>query len=255
MGAGHSHPLHVHGHSPLHRAAPQVKVLGAVLFVFAVAVTPRTAVWAFAVDAALVVTAIRVARLPWRFVLSRALVVLPFVLFALLIPFIASGDRIDVLGVSVSREGLWGSFNVLAKATIGVTTSIVLAGTTEIPRILEGLGRLKVPPVLTAIAGFMLRYLEVVTGELRRMRTSMTARGYDPRWLWQARPVAAAAGALFVRSYERGERVHQAMVARGYGGAMPRLHEDAATPRQWIVAATPALVAATAALAAWMVSR
>jgi cobalt/nickel transport system permease protein len=49
----------------------------------------------------------------------------------------------------------------------------------------------------------------------------MASRGYDPRWISQARPIASSAGALFVRSYERGERVHAAMLARGYTGEMP----------------------------------
>jgi cobalt/nickel transport system permease protein len=251
VAAGHAHALYVHGHTVLHRAAPQLKVAGAVAFVFAVALTPRTAVWAFALDAVVLVALVRVARLRPAFVATRAAVVLPFVAFAVLVPFVGTGERIDVLGLSLSRDGLWGAFNVVAKALIGVTTSVVLAATTEVPRILTGLDRLRAPAVLTAIAGFMLRYLEVIAGELGRMRTSMTARGYDPRWLWQARPIATSAGALFVRSFERGERVHRAMLSRGYTGAMPVLREDPTTPRQWLLALAPAGVAGSAALAAW----
>lgn len=243
MGAGHSHPLHVHGHSWLHRAAPQVKVAGALLFVLGVALTPRTAVAAFAVDAVVLVALVRIAGLPPRFVLTRAAVILPFVLFALFLPFIGTGQRTEVLGVAMSVDGLWGTFNVLAKAGLGVTVSIVLAGTTEIPRMLTGLERLHVPPVLTSIAAFMLRYLEVIAGELQRMRTAMTARGYDPRWLWQARPIAAASGALFIRSYERGERIHQAMLSRGFTGTMPDLHPDDATAREWAAGLLPAAIA------------
>ena len=92
-------------------------------------------------------------------------------------------------------------------------------------------------PTLTAIASFMIRYLELIAGELGRMRTAMTARGYDPRWLWQAKPIASSAGALFIRSYERGERVHAAMLARGYTGTMPELNHHRATQQEWIVGA------------------
>lgn len=252
MGAGHAHSLYVHGHTRVHHLAPHVKVAAAVAFVFAVALTPRSTLWPYAVDAAVLVSVIRVARLRPRFVATRALVVLPFVGFAVLIPFVASGERVDVLGVAVSEEGLRSAAHVLAKALLGVVTSIVLAATTELPRLLAGLDRLRVPPVLTQIAGFMLRYLEVVAGELRRMRTSMTARGYDPRWIGQVRPIAAASGALFVRSYERGERVHRAMLARGYDGTMPPLHDDTATVGQWAAALAPALLALTAALTGWL---
>lgn len=255
MGAGHVHTLYVHEHTRVHGLPPETKVAAAFAFVLAVALTPREAVWAFGVDAAALVVVIALARLPLRFVLARLAVVLPFVAFAFMIPFIASGDRVDVLGVSVSRAGLWGAWNIVAKAVLGATTSIVLAATTEVPRILRGMERLRVPVVFTAIAGFMVRYLEVIAGDLRRMRTAMTARGYDPRWLWQARPIAASAGTLFIRSYERGERVHAAMLSRGYTGTMPTLEERVATRREWLLAASLPLVAVAMAALGLVVTR
>ncbi len=252
MGAGHAHSLYVHGHTRVHHLAPHVKVAGVVAFVLAVALTPRTTLWPYLVDAVVLGVVIRAARLRARFVATRAAVVLPFLGFAVLIPLVSTGERVDVLGIPVSEEGLRSAAHIAAKALLGVVTSIVLAGTTELPRILAGLDRLKVPPVMTQIAGFMLRYLEVVVGELQRMRTSMTARGYDPRWISQARPIAAASGALFVRSYERGERVHRAMLARGYTGTMPALHDDTATAADWAMAMTPAVLALAAALTGWL---
>lgn len=250
MGAGHTHPLYVHGHSPVHRLAPEVKLATTVAFVAAVAVTPRDAYWAFAVHATCLAIAVAVARISPAFVLRRLIIIVPFIAFAVFIPFIGSGDRVEVLGIAVSAEGLLAAWNVVAKASLGATASILLAATTEIPRLLTGMGRLRVPAALTAIASFMVRYLEVIAGELGRMRTAMAARGYAPRWLWQARPVATSAGALFIRSYERGERVHAAMLSRGYTGAMPELGVRHATPREWVVAAAWPLVAWTAATAA-----
>jgi cobalt/nickel transport system permease protein len=185
-----------------------------------------------------------------RFVLTRLLVILPFIAFAFFIPFVGSGEQVEVLGVAVSREGLWGMWNVVAKATIGATVSILLAATTEVPRLLTGMGRLRVPATLTAIASFMVRYLELLAGELRRMRIAMASRGYDPRWLWQARPVATSAGALFIRSYERGERVHAAMLARGYTGTMPEIDERRATTGEWLAGALVPVVAWLAAMVA-----
>jgi len=254
VGAGHAHALYVHEHSPVHRLAPEAKVAAAFGFVLAVALTPRQAVWAFAVDAAALLAVIRLARVPARFMLARLTIIVPFVTFALVIPFIASGEQMDVLGVGVSREGLWGTWNILAKAGLGATTSILLAATTEVPAILHGLTRLRVPPTLTMIAAFMIRYLELIADQLRRMRIAMTARGYDPRWLWQARPIAASAGALFIRSYERGERVHAAMLARGYAGAMPPLNQRTAGSREWLAAGALPLVAAAMAVAGLVVA-
>jgi len=236
VGAGHAHALYVHEHSPVHGLAPEAKLVATFVFVVSVALTPREAVWAFAAYAAMLGIVLAMSRVRLRFVIVRLAAVTPFVLFALIIPFVAGGDKVDVVGVAVSRDGLWGAWNVVAKATLGAATSIILAATTEIPEMLRGMTVLRVPAPLTAIAMFMVRYLVVVSNELGRMRTAMTARGYDPRWLWQARPIAASAGALFIRSYERGERVHAAMVSRGYTGTMPEIRRRRATPREWALA-------------------
>ena len=250
MAAGHSHALHVHGHSVVHRLAPRAKVAGALALVVSVALTPRDAVWAFGVHAVVVAAVVAAAGLRPGFVAARLVVITPFVVFALLLPFVAGGERIDVVGVAVSRDGALGALNVLAKAGLGATTSIVLAATTTPPDLLRGARRLGVPAVVTTIAAFMLRYVEVVVAELARMRRAMTARAYDPRWLWQVRPIASSAGAVFVRSYERGERVHAAMVARGFRGDMPDLAPRRVTGRDWVLGLAPAAVAGVTLVAA-----
>jgi cobalt/nickel transport system permease protein len=71
------------------------------------------------------------------------------------------------------------------------------------------------------IIGFMIRYLDVVTDEMRRMRIARESRGFSGRGLHAWPVYARTAGALFIRSYERGERVHLAMLSRGYTGATP----------------------------------
>ena len=124
--------------------------------------------------------------------------------------------------------------------------AILLAATTPVTEILTGLERLRVPKVLTAIAGFMVRYLDVIVGDAGRMRTARLSRGDNPRWIWQARAFASSAGLLFVRSYERGEQVHLAMISRGYDGTMPELHHH---PRD----ATAIFVAALLPVAAGIV--
>ncbi|MEE8600431.1 cobalt ECF transporter T component CbiQ [Euzebya tangerina] len=254
MAAGHAHPLFVHGHSPVHRLAPEAKLAAAFAFVAVVAVTPADRLWVFAAHAGLLVAVVVVARLRPLFVLKRAVVVLPFIAFIVLIPFVASGERTEILGLSVSAEGLAAARTILIRSLIGVTVSIILAATTELPAIMRGLNRLKVPSLLTTIAMFMLRYLETLTAELGRMRTAMTARAYDPRWLWQAKPIAQSAGTLFIRSYERSERVHNAMLARGFTGQMPASRHPTATPREWLAALALPVAALVALLIGVVVS-
>jgi len=254
MGGGHVHALYRHGDSGLHRLRPQTKIAAAFLFVFAVVATPREAFWAFGVYAVIIISLSSYARLGVRFVASRMVIEIPFVLAALLFPFIAGGAETSVLGVGLSRSGLWDMWNVLAKATLGLLTSIVLAGTTDIPTMLKGLDALRVPRVITAIMGFMIRYLDVILGEFRRMRVAMQSRAYNPKWIGHAKPYATSAGTIFVRSYERGERVYLAMASRGYTGHMPRTGGEEASLRQWTtVLMVPATAWAVAALAWWSV--
>ena len=139
----------------------------------------------------------------------------PFLLFAVLLPIVGREPRVDVLGVSLSEAGLWAAWNIVVKGTIGVAASIVLASTTTIPQILDGLERLRVPRVMVAITGFMIRYGDVIGDEVRRMSIARQSRGGRGGRLGQVRALASTAGALFVRSYERGERVYLAMESRG----------------------------------------
>jgi cobalt/nickel transport system permease protein len=240
--------LYRHGTTPVHRLPAQVKVVALIVFVLAVVVMPPEAIWAYFLAGCLLVGVMIVAELPAGFVATRMLVEVPILLFALMLPFFGQGETTEVLGLTLSVEGLWGAWTILAKATLGVGASIAVSATTTIPDILRGLDRIRVPRVLTAIAGFMVRYLDIVAGEFSRRRVAMAARGYEPRWVWQNGPLAQSAGSLFIRSFERGERVHQAMVARGFTGKMPVFGDRPATTREWWIGLSAPLVAVVLAI-------
>ena len=186
-----------------------------------VSITSRELFGAFVTYALAVGTVARVSGVRIGFVLRRLLVEIPFLLFLMLLPFIAGGETTNVFGVEVSTEGLWVAWNVAVKATLGLATMIVVGATTPVSELLRGLERLRTPRIITAIAGFMVRYADVVTGEMRRMKIAREARGYNPRWVWQAKALASSAGSLFIRSFERGERVYTSMLSRGFDGSLP----------------------------------
>ena len=240
--------LYRHGTTPIHQLPPQVKVVALLVFVLAVVVIPPDAFWAYFLAGCLLVGVMIVSELPAGFVARRLLVEVPILIFALMLPFFGQGETTVVLGLTLSVEGLWGAWTILAKATLGLGASIIVSATTTIPDLLRGLDRIRVPRVITAIAGFMVRYLDIVAGEFSRRRVAMTARGYEPRWLWQNGPLAQSAGSLFIRSFERGERVHQAMVARGFTGRMPVFGDRPATTREWWIGLSVPLAAVLLAL-------
>jgi cobalt/nickel transport system permease protein len=238
VGAGHGHHLHFHGHSVVHRLPAHAKLVALAAFVVTVVLTPRAAFPAYAVLLLLVLVAQRSSRVPFGYFVRRMLIEVPFVVFALLMPFVATGPRVDVGPLRLSESGLLGAWALLAKGTLGVMASLVLATTTEPRDVVAGLERLRLPGQLVQIMGFMVRYLEVVTGEMARMKVARESRGFQPRSLRSWPVLASTAGALFIRSYERGERVHLAMLSRGYTGQLPVTRPMTATAAQWRLAAT-----------------
>ncbi|HEX6360741.1 cobalt ECF transporter T component CbiQ [Actinophytocola sp.] len=229
MSGGHGHHLlHHPGTSPVHRMPAQVKIVAALLSVLCVVATPREEFWAFGLYLVLISTVWAIARVPVGHFAKRAVIEVPFVVVALLMP---------VFG---GAEGALAGWNILAKGTLGVLTSLTLAATTTPRDLIVGLQRLHTPAVLTTIATLMLRYLEVIAAEARRMRLARISRGHDPRFLWQVGATARGIGALFIRSYERGERVHLAMLSRGWSGALPD-RGATARPVTWLAGLTPVL--------------
>ena len=218
MGAGHGHRLHFHGHSAVHRAPAHLKILALVGFMLVVVATPREWYPVFGGFLLVLLGVIAVSRVPFGYLGKRMVIEVPFLVFAALMPFVANGPRTEVLGVTVSEAGLLAAWGLVAKGSLGVLASLTLAATTEPGDVLAGLRRLRMPTLIVEIMGFMIRYLDVVTADLGRMITAMRSRGVDPRSPRHWPALARTLGALFVRSYERGERVHLAMLSRGYEG-------------------------------------
>ncbi len=243
--------LYVHRHTAVHLLAPEVKIVSVVAFLFAVVATPVHQPWAFGAHLAVLVGIARVAQLPPRRVLPRMVVEVPFLVFAALMPFTGPDPVVQVSGLELSQPGLWAAFGIVAKGTIGVLGAIILAATTPARDLLAGLRELHVPPTLVQIASFMLRYVHVVADEMARMRVARESRGHLARGVRSWPVLAHSAGALFIRSYERGERVHLAMLSRGYTGALPVMDDVRATRRQWAVGLALPVVGLLVCLAAW----
>ncbi|MBV9059321.1 MAG: cobalt ECF transporter T component CbiQ [Pseudonocardiales bacterium] len=237
--------------TPVHRLAPQCKVAASTLFVLAVACTPAGVYRPYLWDLLLLAAVAALARLSPLIMMRRMLVEVPFLLFVVALPVLGGPPRLTMLGIALSVPGLQAAATIALKATFGLLATSILAATTPLPDIVTGLERLRVPRVFTAVAAFMVRYLEVLAAELARMRTAALCRGAQPRGLWQVREVTAGLGALLARSFQRGERVYLAMASRGYTGTLPSALISAAAPRRaWVGAlAVPALAAIGLALA------
>ena len=175
---------------------------------------------------ALILGVILIAKLPLLTVFKRSLIEIPFILFAVLMPFFGTGKSSIFFGFTIYEEGLLAAAAIIAKGTIGVLGAIALSATSTAKDILQGLERLKLPAILVNIATFSLRYINVVSDEMERMKVARIARGFQARGVRDWKILGSAAAALFIRSYERGERVHLAMLSRGFTGALPKISND-----------------------------
>ncbi len=212
------------GTSRIHRLDPRVKILGFLGLTVVSVSTPATEIWAFALYFALLVFLIGMSRLPLAFLIRRTALILPVVgMVVVFLPFLHRGGREFVIfgGLTVSEVGLVLLWNVLVKAVLGTLSMTVLGLTTSFAELVAGLDALHAPRIFTLIVSFMYRYSFVFVEEFRRMRRAMESRNYQGRWLWDATVLGHVISSLFLRSYQRGERVYVAMLSRGYDGSMP----------------------------------
>jgi cobalt/nickel transport system permease protein len=176
---------------------------------------------------------------------------LPFVLAALPLVFTRPGDPLATitlgpLVLTVSGQGLREFATIALKSWVSVQAALLLSFTTPFPDLVEALRRLRVPRLLVAIIGFMYRYLAVLGAEASRLnrarlsRSAIVAGRGGGSLRWRAGVVGGMVGSLFLRSYERSERVYAAMQARGFDGEFRTLRGRALTAADWVAFAVVA---------------
>jgi cobalt/nickel transport system permease protein len=153
-------------------------------------------------------------------------------------PFFGTGERFELGPLNLYRDGLLAGLSIVAKGTLGVLSAVILSTTTTAREILRGLERLRLPIIMVQIASFMLRYVNVISDEMERMKIARQSRGFDATGVKHWKVIATSAAALFIRSYERGERVHLAMLSRGFDGELPHTEAKSVGTRAWLIALT-----------------
>ncbi len=215
----------VTGHltGPVHRLDPRAKVIALVAVTLVAVSTPLAAWPAWCACAAVLAAVAALGRVSPAEIARRARAPLLLVLaVAVTLPFVRTGGQTWALGpLTMHERGLEVFATVAARASIGTLSAVLLMATTTLPEVLTALERMRVPRLFVMIAGLTYRYLFVLTGEATRMKAALAARNWRPRSAAHAGAAGRVAGALFLRAHARGERVHLAMVARGYSGTMP----------------------------------
>ncbi len=190
--------------SPVHELDPRVKTVCFVLFILAVVLTPPTHFAAFFLYAFLLFSIIFLSDVPLGYVMKRSLIIVPF------------AGMIGIFNLFFKPPIVF--FNILIKSWLSVLALIVLSSTTDFPSLLKALEALKMPKLLTTILSFMYRYIFTLIEQVQKMEQARIARSYGRRGFYQMRAAGNMLGSLFINTYERGERIYQAMLARGYHG-------------------------------------
>lgn len=222
---------HAPGDSLLHRLDPRTKLVTTLAFVLMVVATPAGEWKAFALYFVLAATVVALSRVPVLHLWKRSLVIVPFVLLvAAFLPFLKPGEvagsfNIGAWQVSVSYSGLELFWSIAVKAWLSVLSMLLLSSTTPFPTLLQGLRRLGLPRVMVTLLSFMYRYIFVLVEEATGMQRARESRSFGGKRLWQIRSVGNIIGTLFIRSYERGERVYRAMLSRGFEGEVRTMNK------------------------------
>ena len=244
--SAHTFERYQQRNSVIHHIDPRVKVVAAVLFIIANVLLPDGSWLAFIGGFVIVMALAYLSRLGAWFVIKRSFVALPFALAAISIMFTIPGEALTTFSIgswtfSITDAGLLRFVSIMIRSWLSVQMAILLTAVTTFPDLMHALRHLKVPQPLITIISFMYRYLFVLADEVMRLLRAREARsasipGYKSGGsiVWRAKVVGNMAGQLFLRSYERSDRVYKAMLARGYRGHMFTMRPHIMQTHDWL---------------------
>lgn len=203
---------------------PRVKLVA--IFGFVAVVSSLTSVPFLAAAAGIMAVLALVAGIAPGRLLGRIALVLPFTGFVLvLLPFVVPGQAVfslnlGLISLSATDQGL-DRAAILSLRVLGAVLAInVLTASTSFSDLMRALKELRVPGVFVQVLEFTVRYIYVLGDEVKRMKTARKSRCFsEGRTLLDMntfRTLGVLVGVLFVRSWDRGERIYSAMLARGY---------------------------------------
>jgi len=248
-----STPMHVHfldpyrpRSSPIHRLDGRVKFVLTLVFILTAALLPGGAWVAYGALFGLILLVEVLSDLGVGYVLKRSALALPFVLAALPVIFTIPGPTLAhlPLGLRISSAGLVRFASITLKSWLSVQAAVVLAASTPFPDLLVAMRAVRLPRLLVALFGLMWRYLFVFADEVLRLTRARSARSGQSDLpgartggsvVWRARVTGGMAGNLFLRAFERSDRIYMAMLARGYNGEVRTLPLPAIRRVHWLV--------------------
>jgi cobalt/nickel transport system permease protein len=203
--------------NPLNRLDPRVKVVTTLLFIVAVVSSGKYEVSALLPFFLFPCALIAVADLPLDYLLKKLLIAAPFALLVgVFNPFFDPAPQLQLNGFTVS--GGWLSFtSIMLRFTLTVSAALILVATTSFTGVCLALERLGAPRVFVLQLLFLYRYLFVLIDEGARLNRALTLRSFNGRGR-SLKVLGSLLGQLLLRTLDRAQRIHMAMLCRGFDG-------------------------------------
>lgn len=240
------------GNSAIHKIDPRLRILAGALYSLVVALASRFEMLGTALALAVILAA--VAHLNPLAVLRRLAMVNGLILFLwVVLPFTYEGAPWFHIGpLSAVREGVMLCMVITLKSNAIVLWSIVFFSTMPVAVLGLALNKIRMPVKLVALLLMTYRYIFVLESELAQLTRAIRVRCFSPGTnLHTYRTYAYMVGMLLVRAADRGERVHQAMLCRGFSGRFHCLTEMSFRPSDTAWAAALAFLIFFLAILQW----
>lgn len=200
----------------LHRLDPRVKIISFFFLIAAIVFTSSHDHYKFLVYFFMLVFMTVLSRIPFKDLARRLVLIFPLLIFlaAALIFFERNpfSENLDIL------------WNLFVKSILCFLCLAVLILTTEFYHLVQGLGHLKVPRIITSLLSFAYRYSFLFAHEAERLRRAKESRSFGNRKkLEEVSTVTHIVPHLFFKTFERSERIYAAMLSRGYEGKIQTL--------------------------------
>lgn len=203
------------GKTVIHMLHPSTKLLSALVFIIAVVSFGRYDFVRLTPYLFYTFVMMALAELPYKLLLSRILIALPFCLFAGAANVFLNREIAVTIGAVAVSYGVMSLATILLKMYLCVMAALLLVATTPVTELSNELRRLRVPVVLVMIFEVTFRYIGVLFEEVHSMSTAYKLRSGTKKAL-QMRHMGPFVGQLFLRGFDRAERIYAAMCCRGY---------------------------------------
>jgi cobalt/nickel transport system permease protein len=242
-----------HLKSPLHSWDPRIKIISISVLILSIVLLQDLRV-AF-LGLALAIILVFLSKIPFSFVFVHLRWVLFFVLaLFIIISLTVPGNLLVRLSfLSISREGFKLSLLISLRAISAALLIFPMIGTTRFNLTLKALQKIKIPDRIIQLLMFTYRYIFLFLDEEKRIFIGANSRGWVRKTnLSSLKTMGNLVGMLLVHSFERTERIRDAMVSRGYNGRLKILDEFTLSPKDFIKASLIIALALLLNLFRWM---